>query len=255
MRNRVVTIICILAILITTVIAAADGRQTMTFSNDTERLFELDQIVDGKASNDPSYNEWIYPMVGELSETATETRTIGNETYTFATNPNVKDRVVTVKNVVGGNSEGAPVFVRTLFAFESAGLTLEEFHDAMYININADAANHDSGWTWMDNTEWVYVEMDSVGYYVTTATYKGALNANETTTPSLLQFGLSSNVSSDTADKFKDGKFRYIIKSQAVQVADTTDTSVEKAIEMLNGAFGEVGETNTLWIDNVFNGN
>lgn len=57
MRNKIVTILCILAILITMVIAATDGRQTMTFSNS---------------------NEWGNPMVGELSDDYTDAVVNGN---------------------------------------------------------------------------------------------------------------------------------------------------------------------------------
>lgn len=256
MKNKIVTLLCIITILITTAVVALGGnRQTMAISENTDRLFEIDQMVDGRVVDESTNVELLYPMVGDVSKAQTETRYINGDGYSFATNANIKDRVVTAKNVAKAGTSGEPVFVRTLFAFESGGLTLEGFHKFMHININASKGDYTSQWTWLDNDQWVSVKVGTEEYYVTTATYKTQLNANETTEPSLLQIGLLSGVSSDTADKFGNDGFKFIIKTQAVQATGAENESFEEIASRLNGAFGEISESNNTWIDNVFKEN
>lgn len=256
MKNKIVTLLCILAILITTAVVALGGnRQAATFSEDTERLFEIEQIVEGRVVDESSNVEWLYPMVGAVSDSATTTRIIDGKGYSFATNANVKDRVVTAKNVAKAETSGEPVFVRTVFAFETGGLTLEEFHKFMHININASNGDYVSQWAWLDNDEWVYVKVGMEEYFVTTATYKTALKANETTDPSLLQIGLLSGVSSHTAAKFGNDGFKFIIKTQAVQAISAATGDFDEITSRLNGAFGEISESNNTWIDPVFKDN
>ncbi|MBQ3185587.1 MAG: hypothetical protein IJB54_06370, partial [Firmicutes bacterium] len=163
--------------------------------------------------------------------------------------------IVTVKNKPINGTGGEPVFVRTVFAFETGGLKLSEFHEFMHININASNGDYISPWTWLDNDKWVYAKVGSEEYFITTATYKTALGADETTAPSLLQIGLLSGVSSDTAAKFGNDGFKFIIKTQAVQAVGATDESFSEITSRLDGAFGEISENDSTWINNVFTNN
>ena len=256
MKNKIVTLLCILAILITTaVITLADERTKMAFNEGSNIKFELDQMIEGHVNTDPDHVEWLYPMIGAISDSAAATRIINGHEYIFATNPNVKDQIVTVKNKPINGTDGEPVFVRTVFAFETGGLKLSEFHEFMHININASNGDYISPWTWLDNGKWVYAKLGSEEYFVTTATYKTALGADETTAPSLLQIGLLSGVSSDTAAKFGNDGFKFIIKTQAVQAVGATDESFSEITSRLDGAFGEISESNNTWINNVFTDN
>lgn len=256
MKNKIVTLLCIIAILITTgVVALGGNRQAATFSENTDSLFEIEQIVDGRVVDESTNVEWLYPMVGTVSDSASTIKDIDGKNYSFATNANVKERIVRAKNVPISGTSGEPVFVRTVFAFETGGLTLDEFHESMHININSSKGDYISQWTWLDNDDWVYVKVGTEEYYVTTATYKAVLNANETTDPSLLQIGLLSGVSSDTAAKFGNDGFKFVITTQAVQATGATTDNFDEITARLNEAFGEISESNDTWIDPLFKNN
>lgn len=155
----------------------------------------------------------------------------------------LKDRYVSVENITNDTS----VFVRTVFAFEAGELTLDEFHRDFEVEINA---GDNAEWKWFDNSEWKTTEYNGKRYFVTSATYKCALTAGNTTQASLLEFGLTDDATNGTVEQFNDN-YTLMVCSQAVQAdgwmidgseVSVGTTDINSINSILNKAFGVIGD-------------
>ena len=115
MKNKIVTLLCIIAILITTAIVSFADRQAYSIGKSQER-----------AVSEISQNIWTYDENGNYVEAGP-----GDLIYPVVNNYGAVDRIVTVTN-----QSGVDVYVRTVFAFEAGDLEIGEFHDLMYILLN-----------------------------------------------------------------------------------------------------------------------
>jgi len=217
MKNKIVTFLCIMTILITTCIAAAnsDGVQHATNSNNQSVLIE--QLYKN-AYGDSITNDTNPLFPGQL-----------------------RDRYVSVQNV----SASTYVFIRTIFAFEAGDLTLDEFHRDFKIKMNY---GDNAEWQWLNNNEWKPTRYNNKEYFVTSATYKTALAPKNTTQNSLLKFGLTTDATNETVNQFNDS-YTLMVCSQAVQAdgwkIDGKNVSAEMVDmvtinRILDKAFGEI---------------
>ena len=230
MKNKVITLICILAIMVTTAIVAFADLSEPQYVNsnpvkDDSKNLISQQIFDANGNTAPD-DEELYPST-------------------------VLDRKVTVTN----DTSDTPVYVRTVLAFEAGDLTLEEFHDTFYILLNqsTDGAGAQY-WSWPANNDWTAITIEGTKYYMTTAVYTRELAAGETALPSLLQVGMVSSVTSDVAEQF-DGEYKLLAVTQAVQASgwSNNDGSITAINGILNTAFGEITSTNHPWISTTNN--
>ena len=256
-KNRVITLICILAIVLTTAIVA--------FGNTNKASFTGAGSSEREVANPPLINQKVQTLAadGTLNEIdpngsqsallnmdlrpITEydiitSQTVVNAgdisyTYDFATNGNVQDKITTVTN----ESNSTPVYVRTVFAFEAGNLDNRTFHEWTYLNFNWGDG---SGWTWTDNSTWPLITIDGEKYYMVVATYKTALAVGETTDPNLLQIGLNKGVNLGDAMHQFGKEYKLYVTSQAVQSEgwDSADPSL-----VLNTAFGEISAASHPW--------
>ena len=217
MKNKIVTLLCILTILITTGIVAAnsDGVQH-TVNGDPQQSILIEQVFCDAYGN-PIVNDTEPLMPGHL-----------------------KNRCVSVRNI-----SNTPVFVRTVFAFEAGNLTLEQFHRDFEIQINS---GENAEWQWIDNNDWKSTKWDGKNYFVTSATYKSALTAGSATQASLLEFGLAVDATNGTVEQFNDN-YTLMVCSQAVQAdgwkidgnnIDSTNAGTEQINRILDKAFGQI---------------
>ncbi len=199
MKNRIVTLLCILTILITTGIVAAQGRTADNFVNLSGNEDAIVQLLNG--SDFPS---------GEYTKAV------------LVPGVNV-DKAVTIKNVTGtNNSEGMALYVRTTFAFEAGDVQNTAAYDNyMHIEFNNSLADVAIPyWSYPDYGGWELIAIDGEPYYMVTATYYKQLDAGETTKPSLLNVGLESDVTNNIASQFGD-EFKMYIYSEAATSLDS----------------------------------
>jgi len=253
-----------MAILITTVIVAADEERSSKFSLNTNGATACEGMIDQKVetfSNDslvPAGNgDKLYPVIGGIYKSATANDTVYGYSYYRAPNANMLDRIVTVtNNSKKVSDQGSDLLVRTIFAFESGGMKLGDFHDVMYLKTNSD------DWTWPNNTDasgWIPItitdEDGTAEYYMTVATYRTPLSVDGITKPSLLQIGLESTVKSEAAAKFSD-KYKMYVHSQATPISDWSGIEYDvngmptlvSVKGVLNAAFGTIDSTNHPWM-------
>ena len=178
MKNKIVTLLCIMTILITTGIVAAnsDGGQTIS-----DTAPEITNLVNEVAIDKELYEDIrLVPKVESNGAGA-------------------MDKTVQVQNI-GDNS----VFVRTVFAFEAGDLSWEDIHTGF---------NYNDGWTYSGCSE-IYISGHK--YYMVVATHNTALIKDAVTTNSLQTIGLYKNAAV-TSDKVASlgGDFEMRIVSQA----------------------------------------
>lgn len=181
MKNKIVTLLCIMTILITTGIVAAnsDGGQTIS-----DTAPEITNLVNEVAIDKELYEDIrLVPKVESNGAGA-------------------MDKTVQVQNI-GDNS----VFVRTVFAFEAGDLSWEDIHTGF---------NSDGSWFYYGLSEEVKVEIAGKDYYMVVATHNTALIKDAVTTNSLQTIGLYKNAAV-TSDKVASlgGDFEMRIVSQA----------------------------------------
>lgn len=167
----------------------------------------------------------------------------------FSTANNAVDKIVTVKNT---GSEAA--YVRTVFAFEMMKKVTKGANDEDIItweNPIADeiVLNHNG----INMTTVEIVKEDThyiVGYYI----YNDVLAANTTTTtPSLKQVYLDSEVGNDFSDAI-GGEYEILVLSQAVQTQGFAEAGGKTAAEVaLDTAFGAITAENATEIAKWFN--
>ena len=178
MKNKIVTLLCIMTILITTGIVAANSDGANTISDTAPKITNLVNMV---AIDKELYEDIkLVPKVESNGTGAT-------------------DKTVQVQNI-GDNS----VFVRTVFAFEAGALSWEDIHTGF---------NYNNGWTYSGCSE---ISIGGHKYYMVVATYDAKLNMDAVTTNSLQTIGLYKNAAV-TSDKVASlgGDFEMRIVSQA----------------------------------------
>lgn len=208
----------------------------------------------------------VEPVVGD---TGRKTPTTINE-YVIANTrdknvvKNYIDKIVSVENT-GKN----PAYVRTIFAFPTAGYDSRENASAEWLHWNGVSdtdTEPNNGWMWGadENTEWPgnvdgwdkvdNVMISGVEYDLYIATNKNVLEPKDATAPSLLGFYLDSSLNYDEGGYFfmPNGTKTYIddisdlnilVATQACQ----TDLGAD-AWESLDIAFGDITATNHPWI-------
>ena len=191
-------------------------------------------------------NHPLYPVVTDKDKFDWETNEgtvnwaqIGKDGYTSGIwNPekinNELDKMVFVKNK--GDYDA---FVRSVFAFEANGYTLEQFKALFHLNIN------ETDWTW----DWVATPVAipnaegtaTTNYIVATATYNKVLKPGQITEISLSQVALDSSAANGDIEGFGD-TYQILVKSQGIQ-AD----GFENPEEALDEGFQAVSATNIPW--------
>lgn len=143
---------------------------------------------------------------------------------------NELDKMVFIKNK--GDYDA---YVRSVFAFEANGYTLDEFKELFHLNIN------ETDWTW----EWVETPVAIPGedgattnYIIATATYNKVLKPGELTEISLSQIALDPAAGNEDILGFGD-TYQVLVKSQAVQAEGFADADTA-----LNDAFEEITADN-----------
>lgn len=178
MKNKVITIICILAIVMTASIVAFAGGGTTAYFNDDSKVtspYLIDQNVIEES------NEYLVP----------------GETLT---------RSVMVKT----GTDNKAVLFRTVFAFEGENMTLSEFKDKFSISFT-----HDNNWTLSSN--WEQVTYGGENYFVKSAVYNKPLEVNDQATINYA-VTMDSGVKSELVAALEDGDgYEVIVTSQAVQ--------------------------------------
>ena len=175
----------------------------------------------------------------ETNEGTVDWTQIGKDGYTSGIwNPdeinNELDKMVFVKNK--GDYDA---YVRSVFAFEANGYTVEQFKELFHLNIN------ETDWTW----DWVATPAAipnaegtaATNYIVATATYKKVLKPGEITEISLSQIALDSSATNEDIEGFGD-TYQILVKSQGIQ-AD----GFEEAGMALDEGFGSVSSTSIPW--------
>ena len=208
---------------------------------------EYERIDDETQNEDAKVQEFqndkpLYPAITdkdafdwETGESYVDWEQIGKEDYsTGIWNPdeinNELDKMVFVKNK--GDYDA---FVRSVFAFEANGYTLEQFKELFHLNIN------ETDWTW----EWEATPVvladengDPANFILATATYNKVLKPGELTEISLSQIALDPSVNNADLAGFGD-VYQINVSSQAVQ-ADGFDGPADA----LNEGFGKISATN-----------
>ena len=175
----------------------------------------------------------------ETNEGTVDWTQIGKDGYTSGIwNPdeinNELDKMVFVKNK--GDYDA---YVRSVFAFEANGYTLEQFKELFHLNIN------ETDWTW----DWVVTPVAipnaegtaNTNYIVATATYNKVLKPGEFTEISLSQIALDSSATNEDIEGFGE-TYQILVKSQGIQADGFTDPE-----EALNEGFGAVTSTQIPW--------
>ena len=208
---------------------------------------EYERIDDETQNEDAKVQEFqndkpLYPAITdkdafdwETGESYVDWEQIGKEDYTTGIwNPdeinNELDKMVFVKNK--GDYDA---YVRSVFAFEANGYTLEQFKELFHLNIN------ETDWTW----EWEATPVvladengDPANFILATATYNKVLKPGELTEISLSQIALDPSVNNADLAGFGD-VYQINVISQAIQ-ADGFDGPADA----LNEGFGKISATN-----------
>ena len=178
-------------------------------------------------------NKPIYPAVTEKDfdytpgDTNVDWTQIGKNGYTSEIwNPekinNEIDKMVFAKNK--GTSDA---YVRTWFAFEANGYTVEQFKELFHLNINT------TDWTW----EWEEAVAaipnadgtETTNYVIAVATYNKVLEPGKLTEISLSQVALDSSATNESVAGFGD-TYQILVKTQAIQTQGF-DTPAEALTE------------------------
>ena len=147
---------------------------------------------------------------------------------------NEQDKMVFVKN-----KGSYDAYVRSIFAFEANGYTLDQFKALFHLNIN------ETDWTWKWEENPVSIpgaEGDqTTNYIIATATYNKALKPGELTEISLSQIALDPSAGNADIEGFGE-TYQILVKTQAIQ-AD----GFNNPVAALNDGFGEVTASTVPW--------
>ena len=185
--------------------------------------------------------EWTYESTNAMFE---QVGANGGGMNVFV-EPNAVDKFVFVENT--GKTDA---YVRTLIAFESGSLSVEEWDEVVCTSYH---------FSWGDPVVIGSITVESNNYVVLEYTYKGRsdkgfhengiLPAGEVTQCSLGQVYMRStatNEDCEAIDGNKDGKYDILVLSQAVQTAGFADAKTA-----LNTAFGKSADKAAEWFGGV----
>ena len=186
--------------------------------------------------------EWTYESTNAMFE---QVGANGGGMNVFV-EPNAVDKFVFVENT--GKTDA---YVRTLIAFESGSLSVEEWDEVVCTSYH---------FSWGDPVVIGSITVESNNYVVLEYTYKGRsdkgfhengiLPAGEVTQCSLGQVYMRStatNEDCEAIDGNKNGKYDILVLSQAVQVAGFADAKTA-----LDTAFGKSSEKAAEWFNGVW---
>lgn len=185
--------------------------------------------------------EWTYESTNAMFE---QVGANGGGMTVFV-EPNAVDKFVFVENT--GKTDA---YVRTLIAFESGSLSVEEWDEVVCTSYH---------FSWGDPVVIGSITVENNNYVVLEYTYKGRpdkgfhengiLPAGEVTQCSLGQVYMRStatNEDCEAIDGNKDGKYDILVLSQAVQAA-----GFENAQTALDTAFGKSSEKAAEWFGGI----
>ncbi len=208
---------------------------------------EYERIDDETQNEDAKVQQFhndkpLYPAIidkdafdWETGESNVDWEQIGKEDHTSGIwNPNEinneQDKMVFVENT--GDYDA---FVRSVFAFEANGYTLDQFRELFHLNLNES----DWTWEWVENPATLPDENGvSTNYIIATATYNKVLKPGELTEISLSQIALDPSADNADVQGFGD-YYQILVKSQGIQ-AD----GFEAPVAALNEGFGVISEAN-----------
>ena len=166
-------------------------------------------------------NKPLYPAVTEdgfdytPGDSSVDWEQIGKDGYTSeiwdpAKINNEIDKMVFVKNK--GDYDA---YVRTWFAFEANGYTVDQFKELFHLNLN------DTDWTWEWQDAVVAIPNEEGGtettnYVIAVATYNKVLEPGKLTEISLSQIALDSIADNEDIAGFGD-TYQVLVKTQAIQ--------------------------------------
>ena len=237
MRNKIVTLICLITILTTTILVAADDREPMQFSSES-----ADQIIIKQLLNDTEFpaaaqnSDILVPMVGNSNNKAEW--------------QNVLPKKVTVKyEEAGTDSEGTGLHVRTTFAFEAGDITDTATLDkTMYLLFNNEMYKQEGVskyfWTVPEYNEWIRIEINGEPFYMVSADYTKMLTKGQRSEPSLMMVGMESNVSSEEAAQF-GATYEMYVYTQASSDAGALTTFNKDNHPWITTSAGEGEGNNT----------
>ena len=186
--------------------------------------------------------EWTYESTNAMFE---QVGANGGGMTVFV-EPNAVDKFVFVENT--GKTDA---YVRTLIAFESGSLSVEEWDEVVCTSYH---------FSWGDPVVIGSITVENNNYVVLEYTYKGRpdkgfhengiLPADEVTQCSLGQVYMRStatNEDCEAIDGNKNGKYDILVLSQAVQTAGFADAKTA-----LDTAFGKSSEKAAEWFNGVW---
>jgi surface protein len=128
-------------------------------------------------------------------------------------------------------------YVRSVFAFEANGYTLDEFKSLFHLNINEE----DWTWEWEEEPVSIPGENGSTNYIIATATYNKVLKPGQLTEISLSQIALDPSAGNADILGFGD-TYQVLVKTQAMQAEGFNDPKAA-----LDEGFGNVSLANLPW--------
>ena len=216
MKNKVVTLLCILTILITTgIVAFADYSNTLPDRVSADETPVADDLIEQIVSGD-----------------------IDKELLPGAT--------LNGKVTVNAINADYPAFVRIVVAFEADRFdSYNSFTESIVPTLSESY-----GWTIHNN--WIRIEYENEYYYMTYAVYNEELfNGNAV----ILKYtvNMNSKVSNELVNRMDDGQgYDVLVVTQATQSDGWTNSNGEiTAEDVLDAAFGELSSINHPWVNSI----
>ena len=142
---------------------------------------------------------------------------------------NELDKMVFVKNK--GTYDA---YVRSVFAFEANGYSLDEFKALFHLNINEE----DWTWEWEETPVTIPGDTGATNYIIATATYNKVLKPGQLTEISLSQIALDPCANNADIAGFGD-TYQVLVKTQAVQAEGFDDAAEAWAASGFGSANGQ----------------
>ena len=222
-----VVLVSLLALSGTVAYLIDTDSNTNTFTMGQVDIIQHEQERSDGGTLDDFVDRPLYPMIGEADES--DTITVDGVAYPALSNPNVRDKIVTVEN-----SGKTRAFVRTIIAFE---------------------ANKEKIIPVLNKTDWLWYEdaiedvvIGDAAYDIYVAYYNDILLPETTTEPTLLQVGMHHLADNEYVSQFGES-YKVLVASQAVQcegfiAENVTTASHEQIKSALDEAFGPLSKTN-----------
>ena len=188
---------------------------------------EYERVDDETADDDATVQDFhdnkpIYPAVTDKDfdydnpgDTYVDWTQIGKDGYTSEIWDPTKINNEIDKMVFVKNKGDYDAYVRTWFAFEANGYTVDQFKELFHLNLN------DTDWTWEWQDAVVAIPNEEGGtettnYVIAVATYNKVLEPGKLTEISLSQIALDSIADNEDIAGFGD-TYQVLVKTQAIQ--------------------------------------